>query len=74
MLLTLLGLTAAGALGYNCVKDEEHRKKTMNFIEKTADYMATKASESDNADCRNAAQRYYESKARNLDDSYDEEY
>ena len=32
MLLTLLGIAAAGAVGYNCVKDEEHREKTKKVV------------------------------------------
>ena len=40
MLLTLIGLAAAGVVGYNAVKDEESRQKTGQIIKKTAHFAA----------------------------------
>ncbi len=74
MLLTLLGIAAAGAVGYNCVKDEEHREKTKKVVSKLGDSLANQAMKSGNQDCIDAAQKWYDSKSNGTDNNSDEDY
>lgn len=75
MLFTLLGIAAAGFVGYNAVKDEESREKTGEIIKKVGSVLADVAEK-----LPEATDRMVEQSARNTERAYkrgeisDEEY
>ena len=61
MLTELLLIAGAGFLGKKAIENPD---KTKEFVNKLGDAMANQAMKSDNLECQEAAQRYYDAKAR----------
>lgn len=66
MLFTLLGIAAAGFVGYNAVKDEESREKTGEIIKKVGSVLADVAEK-----LPEATDRIVEQGARNTEKAYE---